>query len=154
MRTIYEIARIIYARPPCTWFTKKLSSLFFSSHEGMSTGPGDGGGGGVGGVQSGGGGGGGGRSTPPHGSPTPMDKATLKVHLPNGKSSRFETKRSESGRLRIKGARYATKRLITARTHFFSLLRNVFFLRVRNLADIQMRVLFRALCALEERTAS
>ncbi|XP_012286001.1 focal adhesion kinase 1 isoform X2 [Orussus abietinus] len=28
--------------------------------------------------------GGGGRSTPPHGSPTPMDKATLKVHLPNG----------------------------------------------------------------------
>ncbi|XP_043473033.1 focal adhesion kinase 1 isoform X3 [Leptopilina heterotoma] len=40
----------------------------------MSTG-GDGGG-----VQ----GGGGGRNTPPHGSPTPMDKATLKVHLPNG----------------------------------------------------------------------
>lgn len=27
---------------------------------------------------------GGGRNTPPHGSPTPMDKATLKVHLPNG----------------------------------------------------------------------
>lgn len=49
----------------------------------MSTGTGDGGGGGggVGGVQSSGGG----RNTPPHGSPTPMDKATLKVHLPNGK---------------------------------------------------------------------
>ncbi|XP_043529654.1 focal adhesion kinase 1 isoform X4 [Frieseomelitta varia] len=49
------------------------------SHEGMSTGVGDGAGGG-GGVQ----GSGGGRNTPPHGSPTPMDKATLKVHLPNG----------------------------------------------------------------------
>ncbi|XP_076766474.1 protein tyrosine kinase 2 Fak isoform X3 [Xylocopa sonorina] len=46
----------------------------------MSTGVGDGGGGGGGGVQ----GSGGGRNTPPHGSPTPMDKATLKVHLPNG----------------------------------------------------------------------
>lgn len=46
----------------------------------MSTGTGDGGGSGGGGVQ----GGGGGRNTPPHGSPTPMDKATLKVHLPNG----------------------------------------------------------------------
>ncbi|XP_076239601.1 protein tyrosine kinase 2 Fak isoform X2 [Calliopsis andreniformis] len=46
----------------------------------MSTGVGDGGGGGVGGVQ----GSGGGRNTPPHGSPTPMDKATLKVHLPKG----------------------------------------------------------------------
>ncbi|CAL7934600.1 unnamed protein product [Xylocopa violacea] len=46
----------------------------------MSTGAGDGGGGGGGGVQ----GSGGGRNTPPHGSPTPMDKATLKVHLPNG----------------------------------------------------------------------
>lgn len=46
----------------------------------MSTGVGDGAGGG-GGVQ----GSGGGRNTPPHGSPTPMDKATLKVHLPNGK---------------------------------------------------------------------
>ncbi|XP_076476489.1 focal adhesion kinase 1 isoform X3 [Bombus vancouverensis nearcticus] len=45
----------------------------------MSTGVGDGAGGG-GGVQ----GSGGGRNTPPHGSPTPMDKATLKVHLPNG----------------------------------------------------------------------
>ena len=45
----------------------------------MSTG-GDGGGGGVGGGH----GGSGGRNTPPHGSPTPMDKATLKVHLPNG----------------------------------------------------------------------
>ncbi|XP_011647332.1 uncharacterized protein LOC105433628 [Pogonomyrmex barbatus] len=51
-----------------------------TDHEGMSTGAGDGGGGGVGGVQSSGGG----RNTPPHGSPTPMDKATLKVHLPNG----------------------------------------------------------------------
>lgn len=53
----------------------------------MSTGSGDGGGGGSGvGVQnSGGGGGSGDRSTPPHGSPTPIDKATLKVHLPNGK---------------------------------------------------------------------
>ncbi|XP_076672021.1 protein tyrosine kinase 2 Fak isoform X2 [Andrena cerasifolii] len=51
-----------------------------TDHEGMSTGVGDGGGGGVGGVQ----GSGGGRNTPPHGSPTPMDKATLKVHLPNG----------------------------------------------------------------------
>ncbi|XP_032454828.1 focal adhesion kinase 1 isoform X9 [Nasonia vitripennis] len=40
-------------------------------------GDGSGGGGGLGGVQ-------GGRNTPPHGSPTPMDKATLKVHLPNG----------------------------------------------------------------------
>jgi len=52
----------------------------------MSTGAGDGGGGGVGGVQSSGGG----RNTPPHGSPTPMDKATLKVHLPNGKLFHFE----------------------------------------------------------------
>ncbi|XP_053980270.1 focal adhesion kinase 1 isoform X2 [Hylaeus volcanicus] len=51
-----------------------------TDHEGMSTVVGDGGGGGVGGVQ----GSGGGRNTPPHGSPTPMDKATLKVHLPNG----------------------------------------------------------------------
>ncbi|XP_076766471.1 protein tyrosine kinase 2 Fak isoform X2 [Xylocopa sonorina] len=51
-----------------------------TDHEGMSTGVGDGGGGGGGGVQ----GSGGGRNTPPHGSPTPMDKATLKVHLPNG----------------------------------------------------------------------
>ncbi|XP_076629030.1 protein tyrosine kinase 2 Fak isoform X3 [Colletes latitarsis] len=51
-----------------------------TDHEGMSTGVGDGGGGGVGGVQ----GSGGGKNTPPHGSPTPMDKATLKVHLPNG----------------------------------------------------------------------
>ncbi|XP_043274761.1 focal adhesion kinase 1 isoform X7 [Venturia canescens] len=49
------------------------------SHEGMSAG-GDGSGVG-GGVQNAGGGG---RNTPPHGSPTPMDKATLKVHLPNG----------------------------------------------------------------------
>ncbi|XP_048506563.1 focal adhesion kinase 1 isoform X2 [Athalia rosae] len=47
-----------------------------SDHEGMSAGSD----GGVG-VQSGGGSG---RGTPPHGSPTPMDKATLKVHLPNG----------------------------------------------------------------------
>lgn len=38
------------------------------------------GGDGAGGIQSGSGG----RNTPPHGSPTPMDKATLKVHLPNG----------------------------------------------------------------------
>lgn len=53
------------------------------SHEGMSTGAGDGGGSGV---QSSGGG----RNTPPHGSPTPMDKATLKVHLPNGKSFHHE----------------------------------------------------------------
>ncbi|KAL0119696.1 hypothetical protein PUN28_007856 [Cardiocondyla obscurior] len=60
-----------------TWRFHKVSR---TSHEGMSTGPGDGGGGGVGGVQSSGGG----RNTPPHGSPTPMDKATLKVHLPNG----------------------------------------------------------------------
>ncbi|KYN12384.1 Focal adhesion kinase 1 [Trachymyrmex cornetzi] len=45
----------------------------------MSTGAGDGGAGSVG-VQNSGGG----RNTPPHGSPTPMDKATLKVHLPNG----------------------------------------------------------------------
>jgi len=58
--------------------------IFFCSpysHEGMSTGAGDGGAGSVGGVQNSGGG----RNTPPHGSPTPMDKATLKVHLPNGK---------------------------------------------------------------------
>jgi len=47
----------------------------------MSTGSGDGGASSVGGVQNSGGG----RNTPPHGSPTPMDKATLKVHLPNGK---------------------------------------------------------------------
>ncbi|XP_023318899.1 focal adhesion kinase 1 isoform X3 [Trichogramma pretiosum] len=47
-----------------------------SDHEGMSAG-GDGSGGGPGGVQAG-------RNTPPHGSPTIMDKATLKVHLPNG----------------------------------------------------------------------
>ncbi|KYQ47664.1 Focal adhesion kinase 1 [Trachymyrmex zeteki] len=46
----------------------------------MSTGAGDGGAGNVGGVQNSGGG----RNPPPHGSPTPMDKATLKVHLPNG----------------------------------------------------------------------
>ncbi|KYN44163.1 Focal adhesion kinase 1 [Trachymyrmex septentrionalis] len=46
----------------------------------MSTGSGDGGASSVGGVQNSGGG----RNTPPHGSPTPMDKATLKVHLPNG----------------------------------------------------------------------
>ncbi|XP_018372862.1 PREDICTED: focal adhesion kinase 1 isoform X1 [Trachymyrmex cornetzi] len=50
-----------------------------TDHEGMSTGAGDGGAGSVG-VQNSGGG----RNTPPHGSPTPMDKATLKVHLPNG----------------------------------------------------------------------
>ncbi|XP_036147458.1 uncharacterized protein LOC105833444 isoform X3 [Monomorium pharaonis] len=60
-----------------TWRFHKVSR---TSHEGMSTGAGDGGGGSVGGVQSSGGG----RNTPPHGSPTPMDKATLKVHLPNG----------------------------------------------------------------------
>ncbi|XP_014476576.1 PREDICTED: focal adhesion kinase 1 isoform X2 [Dinoponera quadriceps] len=60
-----------------TWKFHKVSR---ASYEGMSTGAGDGGGGGVGGVQSSGGG----RNTPPHGSPTPMDKATLKVHLPNG----------------------------------------------------------------------
>ncbi|XP_058790088.1 focal adhesion kinase 1 [Phymastichus coffea] len=47
------------------------------SHEGMSAGGDGSGDGGLGGVQ-------GGRNTPPHGSPTPMDKATLKVHLPNG----------------------------------------------------------------------
>lgn len=54
--------------------------LMCYSHEGMSSAGGDGSGsaGGLGGVQ-------GGRNTPPHGSPTPMDKATLKVHLPNGK---------------------------------------------------------------------
>ncbi|KAG5319541.1 FAK1 kinase, partial [Pseudoatta argentina] len=46
----------------------------------MSTGAGDGGAGSVGGVQNSGGG----RNTPPHISPIPMDKATLKVHLPNG----------------------------------------------------------------------
>ncbi|XP_066593814.1 uncharacterized protein Fak isoform X2 [Prorops nasuta] len=50
-----------------------------NDHEGMSAGTTDGGGG-AGGVQLSGGG----RNTPPHGSPTPMDKATLKVHLPNG----------------------------------------------------------------------
>lgn len=49
----------------------------------MSAG-GDGGGGGGGGVGLQSGVGGGGRGTPPHGSPTPTDKATLKVHLPNG----------------------------------------------------------------------
>ncbi|KAJ8673206.1 hypothetical protein QAD02_004468 [Eretmocerus hayati] len=38
---------------------------------------GSGGGSGLSGIQ-------GGRNTPTHGSPTPMDKATLKVHLPNG----------------------------------------------------------------------
>ncbi|XP_032686536.1 uncharacterized protein LOC116851338 isoform X3 [Odontomachus brunneus] len=59
---------------------RDLVAIENSIHEGMSTGAGDGGGGGVGGVQSSGGG----RNTPPHGSPTPMDKATLKVHLPNG----------------------------------------------------------------------
>jgi len=53
----------------------------------MSTGAGDGGGGSVGGVQNSGGG----RSTPPHGSPTPMDKATLKVHLPNGEHRKERT---------------------------------------------------------------
>ncbi|XP_029165967.1 uncharacterized protein LOC114936820 isoform X2 [Nylanderia fulva] len=66
---------------PDTLGTWKFHKVSRTSHEGMSTGAGDGsGGGGVGGVQSSGGG----RNTPPHGSPTPMDKATLKVHLPNG----------------------------------------------------------------------
>lgn len=65
---------------------------FSCSHEGMSTGAGDEGGGGVGGVQSSGGG----RNTPPHGSPTPMDKATLKVHLPNGKLFHHETPRQRT----------------------------------------------------------
>ncbi|XP_078037265.1 protein tyrosine kinase 2 Fak isoform X3 [Augochlora pura] len=65
---------------PDTLGTWKFHKVSRASHEGMSTGVGDGGGGGGGGVQ----GSGGGRSTPPHGSPTPMDKATLKVHLPNG----------------------------------------------------------------------
>ncbi|XP_053980275.1 focal adhesion kinase 1 isoform X5 [Hylaeus volcanicus] len=65
---------------PDTLGTWKFHKVSRTSHEGMSTVVGDGGGGGVGGVQ----GSGGGRNTPPHGSPTPMDKATLKVHLPNG----------------------------------------------------------------------
>ncbi|CAK9830355.1 Focal adhesion kinase 1 [Anthophora retusa] len=65
---------------PDTLGTWKFHRVSRRSHEGMSTGVGDGGGGGGGGVQ----GSGGGRNTPPHGSPTPMDKATLKVHLPNG----------------------------------------------------------------------
>ncbi|XP_039305531.1 uncharacterized protein LOC105205797 isoform X2 [Solenopsis invicta] len=65
---------------PDTLGTWKFHKVSRTSHEGMSTGAGDEGGGGVGGVQSSGGG----RNTPPHGSPTPMDKATLKVHLPNG----------------------------------------------------------------------
>ncbi|XP_014212063.1 focal adhesion kinase 1 [Copidosoma floridanum] len=56
-----------------TW---KFHRVARPSHEGMSAGS-DGSGGGLGGVL-------GGRNTPPHGSPTPMDKATLKVHLPNG----------------------------------------------------------------------
>ncbi|XP_033226318.1 focal adhesion kinase 1 isoform X1 [Belonocnema kinseyi] len=64
---------------PDTLGTWKFHRVSRQSHEGMSTG-GDGSGGGVGGGH----GGSGGRSTPPHGSPTPMDKATLKVHLPNG----------------------------------------------------------------------
>ncbi|KAK9307884.1 hypothetical protein QLX08_001945 [Tetragonisca angustula] len=64
---------------PDTLGTWKFHKVSRPSHEGMSTGVGDGAGGG-GGVQ----GSGGGRNTPPHGSPTPMDKATLKVHLPNG----------------------------------------------------------------------
>ncbi|XP_020723404.1 uncharacterized protein LOC100651181 isoform X2 [Bombus terrestris] len=64
---------------PDTVGTWKFHRVSRPSHEGMSTGVGDGAGGG-GGVQ----GSGGGRNTPPHGSPTPMDKATLKVHLPNG----------------------------------------------------------------------
>ncbi|XP_060821683.1 focal adhesion kinase 1 isoform X5 [Bombus pascuorum] len=64
---------------PDTVGTWKFHRVSHPSHEGMSTGVGDGAGGG-GGVQ----GSGGGRNTPPHGSPTPMDKATLKVHLPNG----------------------------------------------------------------------
>lgn len=54
--------------------------VFFTlgySHEGMSAGS-DGNGVGAG-IQNVGG-----KNTPPHGSPTPMDKATLKVHLPNG----------------------------------------------------------------------
>ncbi|XP_026668383.1 protein-tyrosine kinase 2-beta isoform X2 [Ceratina calcarata] len=65
---------------PDTLGTWKFLRVSRSSHEGMSTGVGDGGGGGGGGVQ----GNISGRNTPPHGSPTPMDKATLKVHLPNG----------------------------------------------------------------------
>ncbi|XP_031785611.1 focal adhesion kinase 1 isoform X3 [Nasonia vitripennis] len=63
---------------PDTIGTWKFHRVSRASHEGMSAGgDGSGGGGGLGGVQ-------GGRNTPPHGSPTPMDKATLKVHLPNG----------------------------------------------------------------------
>ncbi|XP_076296807.1 protein tyrosine kinase 2 Fak isoform X3 [Lasioglossum baleicum] len=65
---------------PDTLGTWKFHKVSRASHEGMSTGVGDGGGGGVGGVQ----GSGGGRNTPPHGSPTPMNKTTLKVHLPKG----------------------------------------------------------------------
>ncbi|KAI4500693.1 hypothetical protein M0802_004285 [Mischocyttarus mexicanus] len=65
---------------PDTLGTWKFHRITRRSHEGMSTGTGDGGGSGGGGVQ----GGAGGRNTPPHGSPTPIDKATLKVHLPNG----------------------------------------------------------------------
>ncbi|XP_053593208.1 uncharacterized protein LOC103577529 [Microplitis demolitor] len=60
---------------PDTIGTWKYHRITRPSHEGMSAG-----GDGAGGIQSGSGG----RSTPPHGSPTPMDKATLKVHLPNG----------------------------------------------------------------------
>ncbi|XP_074102045.1 protein tyrosine kinase 2 Fak isoform X2 [Cotesia typhae] len=60
---------------PDTIGTWKYHRVTRTSHEGMSAG-----GDGAGGIQSGSGG----RNTPPHGSPTPMDKATLKVHLPNG----------------------------------------------------------------------
>jgi hypothetical protein len=59
------------------FLTKQIMFFFLRSHEGMSTGGDGSSGGGLGGVQ-------GGRNTPPHGSPTPIDKATLKVHLPNG----------------------------------------------------------------------
>lgn len=94
----------------------------------MSTGAGDGGGGGVGAVQSSGGG----RNTPPHGSPTPMDKATLKVHLPNGKLFHPETRRQRTVALdeKMKGSVDET-RLLLARTN-----KNCLTIRVLSLSCV------------------
>lgn len=101
LSTRLEICEITHNRrgiircASCTKPVAFLCSRLFS-YEGMSTGAGDGGGGGVGGVQSSGGG----RNTPPHGSPTPMDKATLKVHLPNGELTRYGRTQVEESLLR------------------------------------------------------
>lgn len=60
-----------------------MSSVICFSHEGMSTG-------GDGSSSKAGGNAGGKNGTPTHGTPTPMDKTTLKVHLPNGEISKHK----------------------------------------------------------------